>query len=197
MASLWGNPLSLYAYGGEVGEWLSEFVGVPGLDLVNFGEKLIERNRPEFDYNRFMLLSEASLAELNSRLTNQVTTRNCRPNLVAKGVSKPFDEDEWTSLTIGKCHLKRVAFCIRSVPRKEEIFGKVFDNYIDFRCNMTTVDPDTGVKSQNMEPLRTLKEYRMRAEVDKTGPLFGAYLDLAGDEGGQIKVGDSIVEEII
>ncbi len=105
----------MYSYGGEVAEWLSEFLGISGLDLVNFGDKIMERNRPEFDYNRFMLLSEASLADLNSRLENKVTIRNFRANLVAKNAYGPFDEDKWEDFKIGDCKLKKVAFCIRFV----------------------------------------------------------------------------------
>lgn len=43
------------------------------------------------DFNRFMLISEASLAELNSRLDNKVTMRNFRPNFTSKG-GNAFDE---------------------------------------------------------------------------------------------------------
>ena len=58
---------------------------------------------------------------------------------------------------------------------------------------MTTVDPDTGIKSRDMEPLKTLKDYRMNKNIDTVGPLFGAYLDLADDE-KRIFVGDTITE---
>ncbi len=84
-----------------------------------------------------------------------------------------------------------------------------------FSCILTTVDPDTGVKSKDMQPLKTLQQfvylfethlkkkkpnltilldfrYRMNTEIDKTGPLFGAYLDWI--EGNKlIKIGDLIM----
>ncbi len=67
--------------------------------------------------------------------------------------------------------------------------------FTGLRCVMTTVDPDQGVKHPKMQPLKTLKEFRMRLDVDKVGPLFGVYLDLASPVESIVKVGDLIVED--
>ena len=88
---LWSNPLKLNVYGGEIAAWLSDFLEEDGIDLVNFGNKIAERNKPEMDFNRFMLISEATLAELNSRLDIKVSMRNFRPNFTSKG-GNAFDE---------------------------------------------------------------------------------------------------------
>ena len=82
---LWSSPLRLFGYEAEVAEWLSDFLGAEGLDLVCYDDAaLAERNKAVYDYNRFMLISEATLAELNSRLEKRVTIRNFRANLVCK-----------------------------------------------------------------------------------------------------------------
>jgi len=47
-----------------------------------------------------------------------------------------------------------------------------------FRCIFTTVDPDSGLKSKDQQPLKTLRNYRMNEEIDTSGPLFGIYLNL-------------------
>ena len=90
---MWGNKLQVNSYGGELATWLSEFLEIDGLDLTKLGDKeLITRNRKEFDFAPFMLLSEATLAELNSRLETKVDIRRFRPNLVAKNVAEAFNE---------------------------------------------------------------------------------------------------------
>ena len=54
------------------------------------------------------------------------------------------------------------------------------------RCTFTTVDPQTGVKSADGEPLKTLSSYR---RADK-GVMFGQNLLVV--RGGPIAVGDAI-----
>ena len=58
---------------------------VDNLELVNFGDNLEQRN--DADFSRFMLVSEASLEELNARLDKKVSMRNFRPNLIVKNCS--------------------------------------------------------------------------------------------------------------
>jgi uncharacterized protein YcbX len=86
---LWTVTIECYSYGGEVSQWLADFLEQENIDLVNFGENLEQRN--DADFSRFMLVSEASLNELNSRLKNKVTMRNFRPNLIVKNCL-PFEE---------------------------------------------------------------------------------------------------------
>lgn len=65
-----------------------------------------------------------------------------RPNLVVGGCG-PFAEDEWQRLRIGEVEFDAVKGCTR--------------------CLFTTVDPETGLKRPDLEPLRTLGTYRRRA----------------------------------
>ena len=50
----------------------------------------------------FLLISEESLADLNSRLDSPVTMRNFRPNIVVKGCNAPYEEDTWKKIVIGE-----------------------------------------------------------------------------------------------
>ena len=54
------------------------------------------------------------------------------------------------------------------------------------RCIMTTVDPDTGLKDPDTEPLRTLSRYRKTGD----GVIFGQNVVHQG--GGRLSVGDAV-----
>jgi hypothetical protein len=86
---------------------LSDFLEAENIDLVNFGDGLEPRKLPKIhkklewrkddeiiysDDSPFLLISEASLNDLNSRLKEKVTMRNFRPNFVVKDVAAPYDE---------------------------------------------------------------------------------------------------------
>ena len=96
-----------YRYGGEIAKWLSEFLEAENIDLVNFGDGLEPRKLPKIhkklewrkddeiiysDDSPFLLISEASLNDLNSRLKEKVPMRNFRPNFVVKDVAAPYSE---------------------------------------------------------------------------------------------------------
>lgn len=95
-------------------------------DLVNFA-----------DGYPFLLISEASLGDLNSRLEQPLEMRRFRPNIVVRGAA-PFAEDTWAELCIGDVAFRGVKGCDR--------------------CVVTTLDPDSGVAGK--EPLRTLAMFR-------------------------------------
>lgn len=119
-----------------------------------------------------MLLSEASVKDLSSKLDNDVTMERFRPNIIVSGC-EPFQEDSWEELQIGSVRLKRVMAC--------------------GRCIFTTVDPETGVISRK-EPLETLKSYRLcdpsEKHLYKSSPLFGQLLTVK--KMGILQVGDEV-----
>ncbi|XP_038617394.1 mitochondrial amidoxime-reducing component 1-like isoform X2 [Tachyglossus aculeatus] len=171
--------------GDAAAQWISSFLKTEPYRLVQFEPHMRPRNSHQIkhvfcptdqiaytDASPYMLLSEASLADLNSRLEKKVKTSNFRPNIVVSGC-KVFEEDSWSELLIGDVKLKRVMAC--------------------GRCVLTTVDPDSGVISRK-EPLQTLKSYRMCDPSDQKlygkSPLFGQYFVL--ENPGTIKVGDPI-----
>jgi uncharacterized protein len=126
-----------------------------------------------------MLLSEASLADLNSRLESPVPMNRFRPNIVVSG-STAFAEDSWTRIRIGEVTFRSTKPCDR--------------------CVVTTVDQSLGEKT-GKEPLRTLASYRLGPMVmpDRleslgmpgTSVLFGQNL-VPENPGGSIRVGDEV-----
>ena len=63
----------------------------------------------------FMLTSESSLKDLNSRLKRHVTLDRFRSNIVVRGVKQPYDEDDWAYVRIGGVVMRRLKPCDRLV----------------------------------------------------------------------------------
>ncbi|XP_006894605.1 PREDICTED: MOSC domain-containing protein 1, mitochondrial [Elephantulus edwardii] len=188
--------------GDAAAEWITSFLKTQPYRLVHFEPHMQPRNSHQIkkafrpsekiaypDASPYLILSEASLADLNSRLEKKVKATNFRPNIVISGcgvyeeISSPpsgshvilyfVPQDSWKDLRIGDVELKRVIACTR--------------------CLLTTVDPDTGIMSRK-EPLETLKSYRLCDPSEKNLygqlPLFGQYFVL--EKPGIIKVGDPV-----
>lgn len=104
------------------------------------------------DLSPLLLITQSSLADLNGRLKRTVTARHFRPNFIVSGTA-PYEEDSWSSIAIDGC---------------------TFDvHYYCPRCIFTTIDPQTGKRNADGEPLRTLSTYRQ----SETGKVkFGIYL---------------------
>ncbi|XP_003265125.1 mitochondrial amidoxime-reducing component 1 isoform X1 [Nomascus leucogenys] len=171
--------------GEAAAQWITSFLKSQPYRLVHFEPHMLPRRPHEIadlfrpkdqiaysDTSPFLILSEASLADLNSRLEKKVKATNFRPNIVISGCDV-YAEDSWDELLIGDVELKRVMACSR--------------------CILTTVDPDTGVMSRK-EPLETLKSYRQCDPSERKlygkSPLFGQYFVL--ENPGTIKVGDPV-----
>jgi uncharacterized protein YcbX len=85
----------------------------------------------------YLLISEGSLLDLNSKLAHPVEMQRFRPNFVVSG-PEAFAEDLWQYIRIGDTSFELVKPCER--------------------CILTTIDIDTGLKGP--EPLKTLATYR-------------------------------------
>ena len=99
----------------------------------------------------FLLLSDKSVDELNSRLEEsesgvKVSDTWFRPNISVKDVSAPFVEDEWTYVKIGDGAVFRV-------------------NKLCGRCEYTNVDPETGTKIPRGEVLKVSAQTGFVPEV--------------------------------
>ena len=112
-----------------------------------------------------LLISQAALDQLNTRLGSPVPMLRFRPSIVVAN-TMPHAEDDWRAIRIGDVAFDVVKPCVR--------------------CVLTTVDPATGEIDQNGEPLRTLISYR---RGDK-GVTFGQNLIPRGS--GTIRVGDQV-----
>lgn len=113
-----------------------------------------------------LLTSESSLSDLNSRLTEEMSMERFRPNLIVKGTS-PYEETTWKHIRIGTSEFEVVQECKR--------------------CVFITIDPTTGEKHPNQEPLRTLATYRKHP---RGGASFGVHL--IPRKIGTIKKGDCV-----
>lgn len=128
------------------------------------------------DDSSYHLACQSSLEELNSRLDAPIPMDHFRPNIVVSG-SQAYDEDDWVYAKIGEVILRRLKPCER--------------------CLLTTVDPIKGKRNINMEPLTTLKKYRLLKDAPpelvtawKSKPIFG--LTMSIDATGRIAVGDKV-----
>ncbi|XP_045665597.1 mitochondrial amidoxime reducing component 2 [Ursus americanus] len=171
--------------GDQAAQWFTSFLKTEAFRLVQFEKHMKGRPSREIfstvvpnyqvaypDCCPIMILSEASLADLNTRLEKKVKMDQFRPNIVVTGCDA-FEEDTWDELLIGNVEMKKVLSC----PR----------------CILTTVDPDTGVIDRK-EPLETLKSYRLcdpsEKKIYKSSPLFGIYYSV--EKIGSLKVGDPV-----
>ncbi|SRR6185437_12800313 len=112
----------------------------------------------------FLLIGEASLVDLNSRLDQPVPMDRFRPNIVFTG-GGPFFEDSMREFFIRDIRFQGVKLCAR--------------------CPIPTIDQETAERGK--EPLRTLARYRFRDNK----VLFGQNLIHGGS--GEIAVGDPIL----
>jgi uncharacterized protein len=142
--------------GEEAADWFSGWLGSP-VRLVHLAQGTLRRVSREYavhpdDHTGFadgypiLLVSEAGLQDLNSRLATPVPMNRFRPNIVVSG-SEPFAEDTWNRIRVGDVELALVKPCAR--------------------CEVTTIDKETLETSK--EPLKTLGRYRKQ----KLGAIFG------------------------
>lgn len=160
--------------------WLTDFLGVK-CRLVRIGEKFLRPilkstagpgDRVSFaDAFPFLVISEASLADLNDRLVarseDALPMNRFRPNLVIEGCD-PFAEDTWPRFRIGDVVFRAGGPCAR--------------------CIVTTTDQLTAERGK--EPLRTLATYR-RDAADPTDVNFGQNL-IHETKSGTLRLGDSV-----
>ena len=163
--------------GDPAAEWCSQFLETP-LRLVSFDASAPRVCSPEWtpgtrahtefsDGFPILVISRASLAELNSRLPQALPIERFRPNIVIDGVGA-YDEDRIHELRVGGVTLRLVKPCAR--------------------CSITTTDQQRGAVD-GVEPLRTLKEYRFDAKL--RGVLFGQNAIIVGGAGERISVGQT------
>nr|XP_025963973.1 mitochondrial amidoxime reducing component 2-like [Dromaius novaehollandiae] len=171
--------------GDEVARWITTFLNTEPYRLVHFEPSMVPRKSKDVinlfrttdevaypDCSPVLILTEASLEDLNTRLEKKVKMENFRPNILVTGCSA-YEEDSWEDILIGDVEMKGTVCCAR--------------------CILTTVNPDTGVLDRK-EPLETLKSYRLcdpsERHLYKSSPLFGRYF--AVDKTGTIQVGDPV-----
>ncbi|WP_066961342.1 MOSC domain-containing protein [Microbulbifer sp. Q7] len=145
---VWDDDVLARDAGDAAAQWLSEQLGT-AVRLVAMGEEFQrplaspreDRQVGFADAAPLLVISQASLDDLNSRLAEPVSMLRFRPNLVISGC-EPFAEDHWKTLTIHTHDGPLVFDCTHPCAR----------------CAIPGLHPFTG-RAQK-EPLRTLASYR-------------------------------------
>lgn len=170
---VWNDPCEGIDAGEGAAQWLSSVIGHP-CALVHMPEDAHRAVNPKFahhgeevgfaDMCPFLLISEASLEELNRRMGEPLPMNRFRPNIVVRGCA-PFDEDSWDHFRIGDISFHAVN--------------------ARARCTIPTVDQQTG-RVAGKEPLQTLATFRrVRGTV-----VFGQ--DVVHHGTGTLRVGDAV-----
>lgn len=168
---VWEKDRDAVSCGARAGAWMSEFLGVECRIVRSVSPAGIDRLGPRYtvragfaDAFPALLLSRASLDDLNGRLLEPLPMNRFRPNLVVEGVA-PYAEDGWRRIRIGDVAVVHRKLC--------------------FRCAITTTDQETG--ERGVEPLRTLAGYRRAPDGEVA---FGVNVGFEGS--GTIRVGDAV-----
>ncbi|CAH0400425.1 unnamed protein product [Chilo suppressalis] len=193
-ATIWFSEVHVYDCGSEVSQWFTKLLNKYShtYHLVHYAsEKTRKSVDPRNNYFRFSkddlgafpddaaynLINEASVDDLNIRISNsKVSALQFRPNFVLAG-GTPYDEDSWSFIKVGGSIFEIVRPCVR--------------------CTMTTLDPETGARNTNNEPLNTLKRYRQieDEEIRKAfnmAPRMGVQIALRSAPGGTVSLQDPI-----
>jgi hypothetical protein len=158
--------------------WLTRYLGL-GCRLVYMPDTTRRLSNPDFagdgklvgfaDGYAYLVITEASLADLNTRLAAKshpaLPMNRFRPSIVVSG-AQPYAEDHWGDIRVGEAVLRGVKPC--------------------GRCQVTTTDQTTG-EVRGPEPLQTLSTYR---ESTRFGVMFG--MNLVSVKTGRIAVGDAV-----
>ncbi|ROS00317.1 hypothetical protein EDC56_2963 [Sinobacterium caligoides] len=145
---VWGDTVIAQDCGDEVAQWLEQRLAVV-CRLVYIADHIDRIVAPAYSDGQqtvgfadgfpLMVISQASLDDLNGRLEEKVTMSRFRPNIVVGGC-EPFAEDSWSSLK----H-ERVNFTVAKPCS---------------RCSIPSLDPLTGERHATLN--RVLASYRRR-----------------------------------
>jgi len=181
---VWDHACKAFDEGDDAARWLSDFLGA-AMRLVRFDPAHRRLSSPEWTgaveaRNRFsdgfpiLMISEASLADLNDRLRKAdrapLPMNRFRPNLVLSGVG-PYAEDHLDTLSGEGFRLRPVKPC----PR----------------CPIPSIDQATGERGP--DPLDILTLYRQEARTG--GVVFGQNVIVQTGIGRTLRVGMALAEE--
>ena len=150
--TIWKDTVDAAVVGSAADAWLSAFLQQP-VRLVYMDDDARRAVDPAYartgdevsfaDGYPLLVISQAALHGLNARLADAgrapVAMAQFRPNLVVADADA-HAEDDWKRVRIGEVEFDAVKVCTR--------------------CVFTTVDPVSGVRRVDGEPLNILKDYR-------------------------------------
>jgi len=169
---VWEDICEAILINDQFSDWFSDQLKIR-CKLVYMPDDSIRRVDKQYAFNNettsfsdgypILMISEESLADLNSRLINSLPMNRFRPNMIIKDV-RPYEEDEMDQFDINGINFYGVKLCSR--------------------CVITTTNQDTAEK--NKEPLKTLATYRTK----DNNVYFGQNVLYNGN--GKINTGDTI-----
>jgi uncharacterized protein YcbX len=169
--TIWRDSFRVPDAGEEAARWVTALVGKP-TRLVHVpaararwlpsGYGTVEDRVGFADGFPLLLIGQSSLDDVSQKVGRTMEMLRFRPNLVVSG-SEAFAEDGWKRIRIGDLHMRVLTPCSR--------------------CIMTTIDPATGERSADREPMTTLKTYRER----EGNVWFGQ--NVVADGAGVVEVG--------
>ncbi|EGQ9316351.1 MOSC domain-containing protein [Vibrio parahaemolyticus] len=170
-ATVWKDTFTAYTTTDDADDWFSQVLG-QRVELLFSGEQSnrvrenLGQNVSFADGYPVLVISQASLEELNKRSSEQHSMDQFRTNLVVSG-TKPFEEDSWKRIRIGEVEFESLKPCER--------------------CILTTINTQRGTFRESKEPLKTLQQFRAN---ERGGVFFGQNL-VARNE-GIIRQGDKV-----
>lgn len=169
---VWDDEVTAAYVDPKADAWLSAFLG-QACRLVRLPDDVRRAVDPDYatahdqvgfaDGFPFLLISQASLDDLNRRLDGALPMLRFRPNLVVQGCAA-YAEDGWRRIRIGGLTFRVAKPCSR--------------------CVIPTIDLESGVRGD--EPMRTLLGYRRRDNK----VYFGQ--NLLHDGEGRLSVGATV-----
>ncbi len=173
--AIWNATVHGKRVGDEADAWFSDMIGakcklvfMPDSSLRPVDTTSGYAPKGKFtsfaDAYPFMMIGEASLNDLNSRMQIPVSMRRFRPNIVFSG-GYPYQEDSIEYFTINNINFTGLENC--------------------GRCMIPNVDPDVGAFNVDREPIKTLSKYRMtknRIEFGRNVVHNGTGVISVGDE---------------
>jgi uncharacterized protein YcbX len=146
--TVWDDTMPATLVGSEFDNWFSQQLEM-NCRLVYMPDYSRREVDPDYAPNKeitsfsdaypLLLIGQASLDDLNTRLAEPVPMNRFRPNIVVEGW-EPYEEDTIRKFSIGDVQFEAVKPCAR--------------------CVLTTINQDTAEKGK--DPLRTLASYRSR-----------------------------------
>ena len=169
---VWDDECAAQYVSDSADEWLSNKLSQPCrlVYMPDSEKRLVDEkyaNNKEItsfsDGYPLLIIGQASLDDLNSRLSEPLPMNRFRPNIVFTG-GAPYDEDIMEQIVINGIDMYGVKLCAR--------------------CVLTTINQTNGIKAK--EPLKTLAGYRMK----NNKIYFGQ--NILYKQTGHLKVGEVI-----
>jgi uncharacterized protein YcbX len=171
---VWKDEVEAADGGAEAAAWMTAWLGRPAR-LVSLPDDSVRTVNPKYanegdevafaDGFPLLIVTTASLADLNAKLKEPIPMDRFRPNVVVDG-GEAWAEDAWKRIRIGTVSVRVAKPCAR--------------------CVVTTTDQQTGARG--VEPLRTLATFR--SSRDSRGEMFGQ--NAIPDGEGILRVGDTV-----